>query len=146
MSRTILLVILGIMLVTVGTCLFFVPSGIQETNTQGAQNTLTVLAWNDASYSFGSNKWMFFYEPSFGSSSELNMVFPFPFFPINPGESLRLSGKPILITAISTTGQKGMLGTLLNATFGTSYNWNGLEVAVSEANSAYVVLSFKLLS
>jgi hypothetical protein len=145
MSRTMLFTVLGLMLVIGGTCLYFIPSGTQESSIQGNQDSLTVLAWNDASYSFGSSKWMFLYEPSFGSSYESDMVFPFPFFPINPGESLRLSGKPILVMAIATSSQKEMTGTLLNATFGTSYNWNGLEVTVSKASPAYVMLSFKPL-
>jgi hypothetical protein len=119
---------------------------IQESNIQDTQNSLTILAWNDASYTFGSSKWMFLYETSFGSTHTVNLGFPFPYFPISPSESERLRGKPILITSCSTTGQDGMVGTLLDATVGTSRNWNGLEVTVSEATPAFVVLSFKPLS
>ena len=146
MSRTMLLVILGSMLVIGGTCLYFVPSMIQESNIQDTQNSLTILAWNDASYDVGSSKWMFLYEPSFGSANYVNLSFRFPFFPINPSELERLRGKPILILSCNTTSQNDYVGTLLDATLGTSYNWNGLEVTVSEASPAYVVLSFKPLS
>lgn len=147
MSRTMLLIALGLMLVIGGTCLYFVPFKTQEPNIQGTQDSLTILAQNDASYTFGSSKWMFLYEPLFGSTpARANLSFPFPYFSINPSESERLRGKPILIISCSTTGQDGMVGTLLDATLGTSYNWNGLEVTVSEASPAYVVLLFKPLS
>jgi hypothetical protein len=146
MSRTMLLIILGSMLVMGGTCLYFVPSRTQESNIQDTQNSLTILAWNDASYTFASNTWMFLYEPSFGSAHYVNLSFRFPFFPINPSELEKLRGKPILIISCNTISQYDYVGTLLDATLGTSYNWNGLEVTVSEASPAYVVLSFKPLS
>jgi hypothetical protein len=107
---------------------------------------LTIQAWSDASYSFGSSKWMFLYEPSFGSSFEGNFSFPFPYFSINPSEAERLYGKSVLITACITVGQSWEEGRNLIATVGASYTWNGLEIKVSEANPAYAVLLFKPLS
>lgn len=144
MSRTMLLIVLGLMLVIGGACLYFVLPRTQEPNIQGTHDSLTILAQNDASYTFGSSKWMFLYEPLFGlNPAPANLNFPFPYFPINPTQSERLRGKPILIISCSTTSQSEMTGTLLDATLGTSYNWNGLEITVSEANPAYVMLSFK---
>lgn len=146
MFRTRLLVILGLVLVIGGTCLFFILSRIQESNTQGTQNSLTILAWNDALYSFGSSKWMFLYEPSFNSAHDaVNLNFPFPYFPINPSQLERLHGEPILTTSCTITGQNEMEGRYLSATAGASYTWNGLEITVTEVGPAYVVLSFKPL-
>jgi hypothetical protein len=146
MSRTMLLIILGLMLVMGGTCLYFVPSRTRESNIQGTQDSLTVLAWNDASYSNNSTKLEFFYSPSFGSPHQSNMSFPFPFFPMNPSEAEMHGGKPVLLLVAETAERDDREGTVLNATLGTSYNWNGLEIRVSDANPAYVVLSFKPLS
>ena len=112
----------------------------------GNQTTLTVWAWSDASYSFGSSKWMFLYEPSFGSPHEAYLSFPFPFFSINPSEAERLQGEPILITACTTTSQNEMEGRNLDATAGASYTWDGIEITVPIANTYYVVLAFKPLS
>jgi hypothetical protein len=145
MSRTKQLFILGVVLVITGACLYFTPSGVRESNIQGTQNSLTIRAWTDASYSFGSSKWMFLYQSSFGSMLEANLDFPFPYFPVNPGVAERLCGEPILITVCTTTGHSEMEGRLLSATLEASYTWNGLEIRVSEANPAYVVLSFKPL-
>jgi hypothetical protein len=89
---------------------------------------------------------MFLYQSSFGSTHVVNLDFPFPYFPVNPSVAERLQGEPILITACTTTGQNEMEGRLLNATLEASYTWNGLEITVSEANPAYVVLSFKSLT
>jgi hypothetical protein len=145
MSRTTQLIILGLVLVIAGACLYFTPSNVQESNIQGTQNSLTIRAWTDASYSFGSSKWMFLYQPSFGSTHEANLDVLFPYFPVNPSVAERLHGEPILITACTTTSHSEMEGRLLSATTEASYTWNGLEIRVSEANPAYVVLLFKPL-
>jgi hypothetical protein len=97
----------------------------------------------DASYSFGSRKWMFLYEPSSDSSFESNLSFSFPYFPINPSESERLSGEPVLITACSTAGDSEMEGRLLNATTGASYTWDRMEITVATANPFNAVSVFK---
>jgi hypothetical protein len=112
----------------------------------GNQTSLTIWAWSDASYSFGSSKWMFLYEPSFGSSHEAYLSFPFPFFSINPSQAERISGQPILISALSTVGLSEIEGRYLNATAGASYIWDGMEITVPIANTYYVVLAFKPLS
>jgi hypothetical protein len=133
-----LLIILGSLFVIVGTCIYFAAP---------TQNSLIALAWNDASYSFGSSKWTFLYVPSFDSAHRVvNLDFPFPYFSINPGALERLHSERILMTACTTTGQNEVEGRLLNATLAASYSWNGLEITVSEVNPTYVVLSLKSLS
>jgi len=106
---------------------------------------LTVQAWNDASYSFGSRKWEFLYEPSFDSSFESSMNFPFPFFPMNPSEAEMYCGKPVLLTVCVTSGVTQMDGTVLNATAGTSCSLDGMEITVASANPSNAVLVLKTL-
>lgn len=148
MSRTKrLLIFLGAVFVTLGAVLFFAPpnarnSSYVQTSFDGNNSELTIQAWSDASYTFSSSKWMFLYEPSFGSSHEEDLSFPFPFFPINPDEAERLGGQPVLTIACSTLGDSQMEGSLLIATVGALYSWNRLELRVSEANPTFVVLSF----
>lgn len=140
MSRTKKLVILCVVVVVLGAVLYFTPPHAQNSS------ELTIQAWSDASYSFGSSKWLFLYYPSFGSSHELYFSFPFPFFLIISSEAERLHGQPVLETACTTVGQNETEGRRLIATGGASYTWSGLEIIVSEANPAYVVLLFKPLS
>jgi hypothetical protein len=140
-----------IVFVILGAVLYFTPSNARNSSYvqdsfNGYNTGLTIQAWSDASYSFGSSNWMFLYEPSFGSSFEANFSFTFPYFPINPSVAQMLGGQPILISVLRTMGQSEMEGRLLNATAGASYTWDGLEIRVSEVNPAYVVLLFKPLS
>lgn len=107
------------------------------------QTRLPVLAWSDTSISFGSNTWMFLYQPSFDSGHQEYLNFPFPFFSTNPSQDERLIGQPILISVMTTVGQSEMEGRLLNATSGASYTWDGMEIAVVIANPYYVVLEFR---
>lgn len=74
------------------------------------QTTLTVQARNDASITFGIVKWMFLYDPSFGTPYETHYNFPFPFFPMLPGSYTEFAGKPILFVVSQTVGQNGDYG------------------------------------
>jgi hypothetical protein len=104
---------------------------------------LIVWAWSDASYSYGSDTWMFYYEPTWGVSHESYLTFLFPFFFINPRQQEMISGHPILDSALSVAGQNGIEGRYLNATAGASYAWSGMEITVPIANPYYVVLVFE---
>jgi len=115
----------------------------------GNQTTLTVWAGSDASYSFGNSKWIFLYEPSFGSWHDLYLrylKFPPPFHSTDPSEAERISGQPILDSFLSTVGQSQTDARYLNATAGASYTWDGMEIGVPISNPYYVVLEFKPLS
>jgi len=133
-----LLCILGVSVV-LGAILYFAPLYAQNSS------SLTVQAGNDASYSSGSRKWEFLYEPSFGSPSESNTNFPFPFFPINPSEAEMYGGKPVLLTVCTTSGVAQIDGTVLNATVGISRSFDGMEITVATANSSNAVLVLKTL-
>jgi hypothetical protein len=143
-----LLCILGVLVVVIGAVLYFALPYAQSSSSSSKSNTLpelTVQAWSDASYGFGSRKWEFLYEPSFGAVYELNMSFPFPFFPMNPSEAEMYAGKPVLLTVCTTSGVTQMDGTLLNATVGTSRSLDGMEITVATANSSNAVLVLKTL-
>lgn len=111
--------------------------------------TLTVQAYNDASYSVGSKKWEFLYEPSFGSNFDSNPSFPFDYFSINPGELNIHGGKPTLtigcVSNVTTAYGNGIRidGLLLNANAGASINLDGIEITVVEANSSDAMLMLK---
>lgn len=111
------------------------------------QTTITVQAGDDASISFGSSKWLFWYASPFGSNHATNPSFPFPYFPLNLGEG----GKPILIVAWTNATSLSdspfyEVGTLLSATKGASLSLCGLEMTVASANPFNVTLVFERLS
>jgi len=153
----IFLCILGLLMISTGAVLYFIPPHAQSSSSvnpfqdysdNSTYPVLVVRAWNDASYSFGSRTWMFLYEPSFDSPSEgSNLSFPFPYFSYNPGVDKILGGKPILMDVCQISGQAQLEGGFMNATTGTSYNWDGvMEITVAVANPSVVFLVFKPLS
>jgi uncharacterized membrane-anchored protein YjiN (DUF445 family) len=103
------------------------------------QTTLTVQARNDASITFGIVKWMFLYDPSYGTSYEVHYNFPFPFFPMVPGSLTEFAGKPILFVVSQNASQNYQTGFVMNATSGYSLG----NLLVASANRFSVTLVFK---
>jgi len=151
----IFLCVLGMLMISIGAVLYFIPPYAQSSSVNLFQDysnnstfpVLIVRAWNDAEYSLGSRTWMFLYEPSFDSPHELNLAFPFPFPPLNPGVDKIYGGKPALFAVCKIVGDNPPYeGGVMNATTGTSGNWDGvMETTVVVANPSIVFLVFKPL-
>jgi hypothetical protein len=149
-----LLAILGILVIVIGAFLYFAypkaqssSSSVQDNSNSNTFPRLTVQAWNDASYSIGSRKWEFLYEPSYDSPFLSNSnLHDFSFFPVNPSDAERHSGKPTLIIACvsaTTLGATEVDGTLLSVTAGASESLDGMGITVAIANPFNVTLVLK---
>jgi hypothetical protein len=131
MSRVKQLILLGMVLAIMeGTFFYFAF-------TENGYTELTVQALNDASYSLGSNKWIFFYLGGNGTSHEESTLnFPFPFWSIQPGLTN-------ILLVYATTNQTGVDRMEMPSTRGDMDIVNGLEIIVHESSPDFVVLWLK---
>ena len=98
---------------------------------------LTIGAYNDASYTNGSMKWLFFYLSKDAQLSNTTRNFNFPVFP-------DILETPELGTILSECliGTE-WVGRFLQATTGDSCSFYGLKIIVHESNLYSVVLWVK---
>jgi len=130
-SVVVLILILAIM---ESAFLYVVTSTI---NYHDGYTELTIGAFNDASYTNGSRRWLFFYFSNDSQLSNTNPNFEFPFFSVSPGD--HILGSLITVCFTSVDGA----GTLLPALKGKSYDFYGLDIRVHESNPISVVIWVK---
>lgn len=127
----VLVMILGIV-----EAVFFYVVVTSTVNYHDGYTELTIGAYNDASYSLGSKKWMFFYWSNETQLSNTTANFQFPFFSVNP--STQIVGK--IITLHTDPSNAWNDGWVLNSTKGATYNLDGLEFIVHESSPYSVTL------
>jgi hypothetical protein len=135
--------IILVMILAIIEAVFFYVVVTSTINYHDGYAELTIGAFNDASYSLGSKKWMFFYWSNETQLSNTTANFQFPFFSVNP--STQLVGDIITVFDFtnSSTGGTGFEGTLLDSTKGAKYSLDGLEVIVHESSPYSVTLWLK---
>ena len=99
---------------------------------------LNIAAFNDASYTNVSGKWIFFYWSNDTQLSNTTPNFEFPFHSMSP--SISVVGK-ILIGCYLVNGGGG--GSFIEAKKGDQRDFGGLDIIVHESNPYNVVLWVK---